>query len=212
MEASGSKPQIGENLTPPAQERRREYSSLGRFVVVTSVAVGALVGLAEVSWVYLLPSFNEQWRAVLPTSVWGISRFAAVAVVIDALLALAGGGALLIFLTLLGRLVRALDHPERARLLSRTIILGTAGSYLYTGWMGLYVLLSQDRRSLTYLIILAVGAVLSFGIAFAVSAALGAMERRDWRRAPRVAWCAAAVILLLVTAHGRTSYWLPLIR
>ncbi|MCH7527337.1 MAG: sulfatase [Planctomycetes bacterium] len=153
-----------------------------------------------------MPSFNEQWRAVLPTSVWGISRFAAVAVVIDALLALAGGGALLIFLTLLGRLVRALDHPERARLISRTIILGTAGSYLYTGWMGLYVLLSQDRRSLTYLIILVVGAVLSFGIAFAVSAALGAMERRDWRRAPRVAWCAAAVILLLVTAPSYARY------
>ena len=49
--------------------------NLLRHMIIAAVAVGTLLGTAEVYWSYLLPTTVAQWSGALPTSFAGLTWF-----------------------------------------------------------------------------------------------------------------------------------------
>lgn len=185
------------HIQHPAGERS---PGLARFILLTSLGVGALAGMAEVCWSYLLATFSEPWQAALPKSAAGLLSFAAAAVATDIVLVLAGGILLLILLSLLTRLTHLASASTRLRVLTRAAILGATLCYLYTGWIALLALCSGETPTLTYRLICVAGTVALLLLALLVSAALASAKRRWYRATPVTAWCIAVVILLIATA------------
>ena len=185
---------------PPAPS-----APLWRPLVVSAVAVGSLAGLAEVCWSYKLPDWEENWRAVLPTSADGLLRFAATAVVTDVLVFVVAA-LLLGAVMAVARRMRASDAPPKDRWgLIQCLLWGIAWSYLYVGWQMLFMLPSSESHSLGYLATIGIGVVGAFVLAYVVSRLLLLVRRRIHQVAPVVLWAAAMAVILLATlpAFGR---------
>lgn len=182
---------------------------LAKFILLTSLGVGVLAGLAEICWSYLLPVFSAEWRAVLPTSASSLLAFAAAALATDVPLVLAGGILLLIPLSLLTRATRLAGTSRRLRVLARGTILGGVLCYLYIGWMVLFVLLASQRQTLAYWLILIGGAATLLLLALLASAAITAARRRWHRATPTAIWSAAVIVLVILIVplfwHYRAS-------
>ena len=169
-------------------------------VLLTSVGVGVLVGIAEVCWSYLLPIFNEQWRAVLPTSLGGLIVFVAAAVATDGLLGLGVGALWLLCLSLITRLARIPRTSKRLHMLARAVILWGGLCYLYIGWLVLFVVLGGQFKTFACHLLLIGGATALLPFALLVDVLLTATQRR-WQRITRgVMWCAAVAVLFLALA------------
>ncbi|RMF81189.1 MAG: hypothetical protein D6744_07455, partial [Planctomycetota bacterium] len=141
----------GAELTPPAA---RTVGGLWRRGVSAALLCGVFAGLAEVCWTYMLPALNPQWRAELPAGVLALLEFAAAAVVTDLLVVGAASAVLLGICTLLTRTHRAMSRLAQA---APTLIIWGTLSYLYVGWMVLFILLAKDRGRLSYKLVLAGG-------------------------------------------------------
>jgi len=172
----------------------------------TALAAAVLAGLTEMVWAYLLPIINEQWRAVLPTSLGGLAAFAVAAVAIDVLLALAAGLVLLLSLALLTRTTRLSGTSPRLHMFAQAAVFAGTLCYLYVGWMVLFVLLAEQRQTLAYRAIVGGGAVVLVLIALLVSMALAALKRRGHRHATTVTWCALVGLLVIVLGPGFWHY------
>lgn len=169
------------------------------FVLRWGLAIGALVGLSEVAWSYLLPAVSTQWRAVLPESWTGLAQFILIAVATDTLLILVASMCVFLATSFLGSAI----HRRREGL-AAWLILASGAAYLYVGWLVFFVFLSQDRNLLSYKASLWGGAVLLTLFAGLVVAVLRAAGRR-WRAASTLAWSVTAfanLILIITVFQG----------
>ena len=187
----------------PAPAARRPASAW-RHALVTALLSGVFAGLAEVSWAYLLPSISVQWRAELPVRIADLLTFVAAAVTADAVLAVLATTILLFLLMLLTR-----THSLFRRIASWTpalVIWGTL-SYLYVGWMVLFILLSNDRGRLSYKVLIFGGVGLLLLVTLLSRAAGRMLCRKAARRGALVANATplAAILLVLAVVFARYS-------
>jgi len=160
--------------------------------------VGALAGLVEVCWTYLLPTIFQGRRYVLPTSTVG--WYVAVAVLTDVVLALAAALVLGLVIRLLWKLWPRTAAWRTWPLLIRIVLLSGMLSYLLGAYVFIYYFFG-DGSSKT------MGAVVGALIVTACSALIGvAIEfarRRLGRTAPTVSWAVAmlAAAVTFVTCY-----------
>ncbi|MCB9849344.1 MAG: sulfatase [Phycisphaerales bacterium] len=193
---------VGEAESPAPPPRPPLWSR----AVLTSLAVGVLVGLAEVCWSYRLTSLSPDWRSSLPVTIGGLAFFVVIAVVIDVCIMLVGG-LLWACAVAVWRDVTAGDKPIRDRRLGIPwFVLTMALSYLWVGWVGLFIFPSTAMHSKLFRVTLIGGVVALFAVSLFIAWSLRRLHRVH-RRLPTVCWAIAAVILLLFTlpAYSRVE-------
>lgn len=170
-----------------------------KYILITAAAVGVLAGLAEVCWTYRLPGMVGGWRAVLPGSPAGLGLFVLAATATDACVCLIG--ALLCYLPVKLVLLRKAEPPltPRGRWVIRSLILAAAMSYLYVGWMGLFVLLPEERAHLAYLGVMGLGVVGAIALSLILNGLLSLAQRRLHRRSVAAGWVMALVAVVAAT-------------
>jgi arylsulfatase A-like enzyme len=181
-------------------QARMVHPRLWSRVVSTAVAVGVLTGLAEVCWIYRINDIDPQWRAVLPSTVAGLGAFTAVALATDTVLlllvGLVWGGMLAVW-----RDVRSMRAPPTDRRFAVPwLVITAAMSFLWVGWIGLYIFPATMRGARTYQLTMAAGVAGAMLIAALVVWALNRL-RRVHPRLPAACW--------LVAALGWVAFTLP---
>ena len=176
---------------------------LWKHILVTAGGTGALAGILEVCWSYLLPWWDPGWRSVLPTSAGALLSFFCVAVLTDGLLMLSGGVGLAIAIAVVRRWSSPARRWRHWPLVIRGGLFWAAWGSLYVCWMGLFVLPSEDRRTLSYRLMMVVGVAVLLISSFAAAAVLGWAERRLHRAAAKGCWCAALLVVVAAIAIER---------
>jgi len=173
-------------------------------VLKVGLAVGLLTGLAEICWLYRINDIDPEWRAALPSTIGGLSLFLAIAVITDTavvLLAALGGGCMLA----VWRDIFAGASAARDRRFAVTWLTMTAAlTFLWIGWLGLYILPPTDRGTWSYRLIAGVGVLAVAALSAVVTWLLNRL-RRLHARMPAVCWLvtATALILLILPAYSR---------
>lgn len=199
-EANADKESTGESQHAIADDPRPALR-----IIRTAAAVGVLVAFAEVCWAYALPSLVAGWQAVLPATLGGLVAFYAAALATDVVVAVIIS--LIVWLILRGirRVIVGVKPPARSRFLAKFLCLAGASTYLAIGWIVLYMLPPTAAGDVVYLLILAAVAVGATSLSLILLLVVAWAARRWSQRVWAAAWCAAIVVLLVVTfpAFGR---------
>jgi len=189
-----------------AQDVARPRPAILRPLLVRAIAVGLLMGVAEVCWSYQLPARIEGWRAVLPETLSGFLMFCGAAMLTNAALMLAFGLALALIIVVLRRLSSWMRGVADWRTFATLATLWFGLSFLYAGWMIFFVLTVTDRASMAYhgTIVGGVVAALLLSVLIAWS---GAAARRRLR-VPVLGgiWALAAAAFLLTAVPAFSRY------
>ena len=193
-------------LIEPRENAPAVASGPAKTLLLQSLGLGVLAGLAEMCWSYLLPVIGADWRAVLPVTPGGLAAFGLAAIVTDTVIMLLGAAIVLVGVVVLSGLKRYSGWSDRSKLIASTLMLGGMLSYLYAGWIVLFVLLSGQRHTLEYRLILFGGiAALLLG-AWVTNLAIRSATRR-WKQVKSIKiWGVCVLVLLGVLGPGFLRY------
>ncbi|HRX86468.1 MAG TPA: hypothetical protein P5572_15710, partial [Phycisphaerae bacterium] len=161
-----------------------------------AVAVGILVGLLEVCWLYRLTDLDPDWRSAAPATLGGFTQLTAVAVTTDVVLMLVV--AMLCGIPLaIWRDLRGSGGRDR-RFAPAWMVLSAGGAFLWIGCVGLYVFPATSMHTWRYLLTMGIGLAI---ICLASAAVVGLLNRlrRLHRALPTLCWGAVALCLLAFT-------------
>lgn len=172
-----------------------------RIALASGLAMGVLLGLAEVGWAYHLVRLLPGRTYYVPLETFG--TFVAVAVAVDSVLVLLGALGVAVGAALLSKLWHRARSSRGFRLLVRFAVVGGSSAFLYQYWFVSYLMnhpAVPGRRAIQLLSLTGV-LLAAFGICLAI-------ERfaRDGRRAGARAFVLAATVLGAVAFAGFLSY------
>lgn len=181
--------------------RTTEQTSLVRMVLLTGVATGVLLGLAEVCWAYFLVRLFPGRTYYVPDETFG--TFVAVAVAVDVGLVLVGALGVAAGAALLSRLWPGVSKSPGIRMLLRFAVVGGPIGFLYQYWFVSYIVNQPTVPGRRMANLLSLGAVL-----LTCLAACWAIERfgRSGRRTGAIAFTAVATALTAIAVAGLFSY------
>jgi hypothetical protein len=106
--------------------------ALGRLALGSGLAMGVLLGLAEVAWAYRLVDLFPGRTWYLPVD--SFFTFVGFAIAVDTVLVLIGALGVAAFAALLVRLLPNRQGPPALRLLVRVVVVGGSAGFLYLYW------------------------------------------------------------------------------
>jgi len=163
-----------------------------------ALAVGVLVGLAEVCWTYRLGDMNPDWRSSLPGTFGGLTGFALVAIVTDVIVMLLAGILWGVLLAIWRDLTSSGRADRDRRFAAAWLLLWTGLAFLWVGWMGLFVFVPTDLGTTRFRVTLGAGLAALMGISAGIIWGLNRL-RRMHPRLPTICWAVAVVMLFLLT-------------
>lgn len=193
--SEASKP--ADSVGPSAPAPASKAVPVWRPALVCSAGIGVLLALAEVSWSYMLPLLIEGWRAMLPTTFSGFAGFLLAALATDLPLALAGGVALAVAIRLVHAAVPRMRRWAHWPGFIRFLCMFGGATYLVIGWLGIFVLQSDQSRTWGYRLTM-VGAFIGTFLAVAMAAGFVSILRNHVHKAaPKICWALAMVGVML---------------
>lgn len=186
-----------------AKRRPLAMSSVWRCLFIDAVALGCLLGLAEVCWTYLLPTTFPGRRYPLPVSEVG--QFILTAVVTDVLLVVVGGAILGVLVYALRRAWKRAEAFHHWPDLIRTILMVATGSYFFLGCVLVYHAWGVAANSAQRLGVL-VGTLAIVLLSVVLSWLIGYGRRRIGKVLPAAAWLVAVIAVTTTTAVRYLNY------
>lgn len=195
---------LNEEQIPAATEQPPRPPLWAR-ILRSAAAIGLLLGLAEVCWLYRLTDLDPDWRSALPTTLSGLGILLGVAAATDVALLLVVGGLWGVPLAIWRDLRESASRRDR-RFAVTWGILSAAGAFLWVGCVGLYIFPATTMGTARFRTTMVVGVVVAL-LGSAVVVWLLNRLRRVHRVLPTVAWAvtALALVLLLLPAYSRRA-------
>ncbi len=172
----------------------------------TALLIGPVLATAEVAWAYLLPSMVEDWRCDLPASAGGLALFLLAAVATDVIVMLVAGLMLAVAIALIRLVIPPVRRFDGWAFVIRWLMWTGAVSFVYVGWMALYILMPDERGEFYYRAALALGVLAALLGSLIACAVLAWSQRRVHRRAPALCWGLGIAALLVIAARGFGGY------
>jgi arylsulfatase A-like enzyme len=178
---------------------------LWRRVFKIALAVGVLIGLAEVCWAYRVHDIAPEWQSSLPVDWVGLGLFVLLAVVTDCLVALVVGVAWGALLAVYRDVTASGAAKPDRRFAVAWGILSAGLIFLWLGWVAFYVFPSTAFGTLRYTLTLLAGAVAALLLS---AGCVWSMNRvRRWHPSlPTIGWGIAVLGMFLLTLPAFSRY------
>lgn len=172
-----------------------------RHLISCGAAMGLFMGLFEICWVYLLPTFFPNRRYELPVATVG--RFVCIAVVVDVLLMIVAAVCLGLLIRIVRSLWRSAYSFRHWSALIRFLLIAGALSYLHIGIV--YSYFKPGTQRLKFQVAIA-GILPIIVISIVVVWLLGILIRRFGTVASKAVWVLALAVLLCTAAPNYLRY------
>jgi arylsulfatase A-like enzyme len=176
-------------------------TSVWRHLLCNGIAVGIILALLEVCWTYLLPKLFPIRKYALPTS--SIGWFIILAIIVDTLFVLAGATLLGLLISIIRKLLRPTRSFNHWNTLISFLIIAGVLSYLYRGYLYIYVCLEGNPARLPAMLI---GISLIIVLSASFVWLLAKLQRRVGSIAPIVVWLFIVFILTCLIGANYRSY------
>jgi len=178
-----------------------QLTNIWRQLIYDGLAIGIFIGLLEVCWVYLLPTFLPGRKYMLPISTVG--RFVLIAILVDIFLAFVAVGFLGVLLWGIRKIWRQADSFRHWPAVIRFFIIAGGFSYFYVALVYTYylfhtTLLKRQAAMIGVLLIIPISALVVW--------LLGLLRRRFGKAAPKVVWVFALVALFSIIVPNYLRY------